>query len=254
MVCGILLQCKNVGYRINMSSEFIILVSLACVLGITHTLIGPDHYLPFIMMARARKWSLQKTLSITAVCGFGHVLSSVLLGFIGIVFGVALRRLEWIESWRGDLASWVLISFGLLYFIWGVHRLSKHKPHTHKHVHSDGSTHSHEHVHAMEHTHVHEQSTVTKLIPWSLFVIFILGPCEVLIPLLMYPSAIGEMWQVLMVAVVFSLATMGTMLLTVSGGYLGLQHVSFKFNEGYLHPIAGFVICSSGLAIKFLGL
>ena len=45
-----------------------------------HTILGPDHYLPFIVMARARSWSMARTLLVTAVCGLGHVASSILLG------------------------------------------------------------------------------------------------------------------------------------------------------------------------------
>ena len=34
-----------------------------------HTLLGPDHTLPFIVLARARGWSMARTLAITFVCG-----------------------------------------------------------------------------------------------------------------------------------------------------------------------------------------
>ena len=46
---------------------------LALYIGFFHTLIGPDHYLPFIVMARARRWSMFKTGWITVLCGIGHL-------------------------------------------------------------------------------------------------------------------------------------------------------------------------------------
>jgi len=61
--------------------------------------------------------------AITAACGAGHVLSSVLLGTVGIGAGVALSRLQRIESLRGALASYLLIGFGLAYAVWGLRRL-----------------------------------------------------------------------------------------------------------------------------------
>jgi len=66
-----------------MLDESAVLMGAAFSIGLLHTLFGPDHYLPFIAMSRARRWNLRKTLIVTLLCGVGHVLSSVLLGFLG---------------------------------------------------------------------------------------------------------------------------------------------------------------------------
>ncbi|HUU37383.1 MAG TPA: hypothetical protein VMW46_04160 [Candidatus Desulfaltia sp.] len=106
-----------------------VLAGTAATLGFVHTVIGPDHYLPFIVISRARRWSLTKTLLISFFCGLGHVLSSVVLGFVGIALGIAVARLEGVESARGNLAAWLLISFGFAYFVWGLWRALKKRPH-----------------------------------------------------------------------------------------------------------------------------
>jgi len=67
-----------------MLTEFSILMISAASTGFLHTLLGPDHYLPFIVMGKARRWSLWKTAWITIVCGIGHIGSSVSLGMVGI--------------------------------------------------------------------------------------------------------------------------------------------------------------------------
>ena len=100
-----------------MNTDIYILSLTAASIGFIHTLIGPDHYLPFIMMAKAGKWSKNKTIWVTILCGIGHVLSSVVLGIVGIAAGIALDRLELIEGTRGEIAGWALISFGFLYMI-----------------------------------------------------------------------------------------------------------------------------------------
>ena len=105
-----------------MSNELILLAGTAATLGFIHTVIGPDHYLPFIVLSKARKWSTFKTVLITFLCGIGHIISSVLLGFVGIAIGAAVFKLEAIESHRGDIAAWLLLVFGFTYFIWGLHR------------------------------------------------------------------------------------------------------------------------------------
>jgi hypothetical protein len=50
-----------------MTDASTVLTITAGTLGFFHTLFGPDHYLPFIMMARARRWSLAKTGWITII-------------------------------------------------------------------------------------------------------------------------------------------------------------------------------------------
>ena len=36
-----------------------------------------------------------------------------MLGFLGIALGIAVARLEGVESTRGEIAAWLLIGFGL---------------------------------------------------------------------------------------------------------------------------------------------
>ena len=90
--------------------------------------------------------------------------------------------------------------------------------------------------------------------PWILFTIFVFGPCEPLIPLIMYPAARGNMWAVALVASVFALVTIGTMLTIVYASCLGLSKLPFHKLERYSHALAGLAIFLSGGAIKFLGL
>ena len=61
------------------SQEFQILLFAAASIGFLHVLFGPDHYVPFIIMAKAGKWSLLKTFWITFLSGLAHILSSFLL-------------------------------------------------------------------------------------------------------------------------------------------------------------------------------
>ena len=225
------------------------LIALAFSTGVIHTLAGPDHYIPFIAMAKAGKWSTLKTSVVTVLCGFGHVMSSVVLGLIGVAIGIALARLEAFESFRGDIAGWLLLGFGIAYMAWGIHFAIRNKPHTHCHVHEDGVSHEHEHSHVEEHSHVHASDTNTrKLTPWILFTVFIFGPCEVLIPEIMYPAAKGSWIGVIAVATVFGVATIGTMTTIVLAGCWGLKRVpSF---ERYAHLAAGTAVAMCGLAIK----
>jgi nickel/cobalt exporter len=236
------------------SQELTILVITAASIGFFHTLFGPDHYLPFIVMGRARNWSLTKTAWITALCGVGHIAGSILLGMIGIAAGIGVTRLEALESVRGNVAAWLLIAFGLVYFVWGLRRAIKNRPHEHRHFHACGAAHSHEHKHTDDHAHPHEEEGKKTVTPWVLFTIFVLGPCEPLIPLLMYPAAKSSFGGVALVAGVFGLITVSTMLGIVMVSTLGISWLPMKRIECYSHALAGATICLSGLAIQFLGL
>lgn len=235
-----------------MTQELFLLTLTAAGIGFLHTLMGPDHYLPFIVLSRARGWSGRKTAGVTLLCGVGHVLSSVLLGLVGIALGVAVGRLEAIESWRGNVAAWLLITVGLVYGAWGLHRALRRKGH--HHFHFPGTRRLHELQHHPERAAELEAEGKVSLTPWVLFIVFALGPCEPLIPVLMYPAATASWGGVVLVAGVFSVATLGTMLGAVWVGKTGLDLVPLGRLERYSHALAGAAIFLSGLGIQVLGL
>jgi len=236
-----------------MNDSIVLLSATAVSLGFVHTILGPDHYLPFILLSQAKKWSIRKTMIITFLCGLGHVLSSVVLGLVGIAVGISVTKLVSVESFRGNIAAWLFIAFGLVYMIISIRNLIRKKKHTHTHFHIDGEKHVHEHDHNNEHTHIHQEEPV-KTTPWILFLIFVFGPCEPLIPILMYPAAENNIQGAVIVSILFSVVTIGTMMSVVLAFKLGLSKVNLKPIEKYSHLIAGAMILFSGLAIQFLGL
>ena len=236
-----------------LNQELLILSITAISIGFFHTLLGPDHYLPFIVMARTRRWSLLKTGWVTFLCGIGHIMSSVLLGIIGVALGIAVTRLEILESFRGNLAAWALIAFGLVYFIWGLRQAIRNRPHAHLHDHIDEGDHVHTHVHNKEHLHIHNKEKAANLTPWVLFTIFVFGPCEPLIPILMYPAAKKSIFGLIWVTGIFAAVTIATMLGVVIISTFGINLLPMKKLERYTHAIAGGTIFICGLAIQFLG-
>ena len=256
--------------------EIWVLAGTAASLGLVHTVIGPDHYLPFIVIGRARSWALRKTLGVAFLAGLVHILSSVALGFVGIALGIAVGKLEGVESARGEVAAWLLIGFGFAYFLWGVRRAWRGRAHTHSHLHAElhdepahgharasvdghehGRDHVHEHPHThelAEHAHPHGKGGKANITPWILFTIFVFGPCEPLIPLIMYPAARHSAAGVAVVAAAFGLATIATMLVIIAAASYGAKFVRLGRLERYSHALAGLMIFVSGLAVQFLGL
>ena len=239
------------------SREIWLLAGTAASIGLAHTVIGPDHYLPFIVISRARRWTLRKTLFVSFLAGLGHILSSVVLGFLGIALGIAVAKLEGVESARGALAAWLLVGFGFAYFIWGLRRAWKNKPHSHPHAHfhDHSEVHGHVHTHAdPDHIHLHGEERKVNITPWVLFAIFVFGPCEPLIPLVMYPAARHSPAGVVLVAGAFGLVTIVTMLVIITAASWGASFVRLGKLERYSHALAGLMIFVSGLSVQFLGL
>jgi ABC-type nickel/cobalt efflux system permease component RcnA len=248
-----------------MNAELLLLIGSAASIAFIHTLMGPDHYLPFVAMAKARSWSLGKTLRITLWCGLGHLIGSIALGLIGIFLGGQLATLEWVEAIRGETAAWLLIGFGLAYMAWGLRQAWRKRRHDHGHWHGK-QWHQHVHQHQREHAHVHDAATVQpaaksvestpqkSLTPWIIFIIFVLGPCEPLIPLLMYPAATHSVTGVIAVTTVFGTVTVLTMLIAVWVSSVGISQLRFNKLQRFDHALAGFAIFACGLGITFLGI
>jgi nickel/cobalt transporter (NicO) family protein len=239
---------------IVMTNEFLILVATAASVALFHTLTGPDHYLPFIVISKARNWKLKKTIWFTALCGVGHVGSSVLLGLIGIALGIAVEKIELFEGVRGSIVTYLFTSFGLIYMIWGIRRAFKNKSHRHVHFHSNENAHDHKHSHHHEHTHIHESTKKANLTPWILFTLFVFGPCEPLIPIVMYPAAKHNYPEMIILTVIFSFITIATMIVLVTAASYGIKLIPMQKVERYTHALAGGAIFICGLGMLFLGL
>ena len=125
------------------------------------------------------------------------------------------------------------------------------KEHSHGHDHNE-KFHHHSHHHLSRHTHIHgNEKSIT---PWALFVIFVLGPCEPLIPVLMYPAAQGDWQSLLGVTLVFGFVTISTMTFIVMISYKNIINLKLGFLEKYTHALAGLIIAISGLTIQLIDL
>lgn len=274
----------------TIAPDLSLLALTAASIGFVHTLLGPDHYLPFVALAKARRWSASRTATVTLACGIGHVLSSILIGTIGIAAGSAVDRLLHVESWRGDIAAWLLFGFGLAYLAWGVKRALRGETHSHDHIHADGTRHRHVHDHRLApHVHPHPRegsgspavalefhpvcapvgnaplrspiampapAPAAIITPWALFIVFVFGPCEPLIPVLMYPAADSNWTGVAIVCAAFGFATLATMLGVVMLLRRGLDALGTRFDgmERWSHALAGATLSACAAAIIFLGL
>jgi ABC-type nickel/cobalt efflux system permease component RcnA len=187
---------------------------------------------------------------ITAACGLGHVTVSVLLGTLGLLFGLELleafgRRME-------GIAGLLLVGFGLAYAAWGVRRALG--GHAHVHVHG-GQVHVHAHAHDHErqpHQHAHDTSPVRRSTAWTLFLLFSADPCVAVIPVMFASAPLG--WSgTLVVVAAYELATIGTMVALVIPARAAANTVRGAWADLWGDALAGGVVAGIGLAVLSLG-
>lgn len=193
--------------------------------GILHAL-APDHWLPFVSLARVQNWTRRRITSVTVLAGIGHVSSSLVIATIGIALGFAAEDITMWESHRGDVASLLLIGFGVAYMVWGIKNWGR--------------------------KHAHHLDRVRKVSYWTLFTLIVFGPCEPLIPLIFASTAFGWM-TVFIVFMTFGVATVGMMLVQVHLAVLGVSLMRSHWFEHASDVIAGGVIALTGVFIRVLG-
>lgn len=232
-----------------MQTEIEVLMIAAVTIACLHTATGPDHYIPFIALSKSRGWSFTKTLFWTILCGCGHVGSSVLLSLGGAAIGWSLSKVKWFEAVRGGIAGWALLIFGIVYSIWGLIKAKRNKVHKHFDIYDDGAIYVYEHKHG-EIVNPKDRHAVT---PWVMFIIFLLGPCEPMIPLLYFPAAKNSWAGMTLLIAVYTFFTLATMLLMVILGYYGIAFMKTEKLERHIHTLGGLTILICGAGMVFMG-
>ena len=203
----------------------------AITVGSLHTL-APDHWVPFAALSRARGWSTGRTIRVTLLCGFGHVTVSVLLGLIGLFFG--MRMIEAFGRKMEAVAGILLVGFGAAYAVWGLRRAAGRRLHGHLHSHYD---------------HVHDPDHATA---WTLFLLFSADLCVAVIPLLFAAAPLGAL-RTTGVVVVYELATLATMVALVLPARTGVRLFRSSWLDRYGDAVAGAVIAGVGLTVTAFG-
>ena len=217
----------------------------AVTVGVLHTVVGPDHYLPFVAIGAARDWSSKKLAAVTVICGAAHILASTAIAVVvGGLMGLGTAKVEETFGWQGSIVAWSLVVLGVAYAAWGIFR-----PHRHRHL-PDGSHLPEE----LDGTTAGSPSPAGKDVTvWTLVLIFAFGPCEALIPLVMLPSAQGSVAGIVLVLSLFGVATVATMTALVLLLHSGIKLLPMGRLARAAHPMAGAVIALCGVAI-LLGL
>jgi hypothetical protein len=183
----------------------------------------PTHWLPFVLVGRAQKWSTGRTLGVTLLAGLGHVGLTIALGLGLVVAGLAL------EPRLGGLFHWVvgglMIAVGLFYIARGRH--------------------NHAVPEAGRRAYASDRAAIVALVT-----LLTLSPCEAFLPY--YLAGMHHGWQAFLVlSAVLMTATSAGMLIFTGLSLAGFKRLGLHWVERYEETILGGALILVGLAVAF---
>lgn len=75
----------------------------------------PTHWLPFVLVGRAQRWSLPRMLGAVATAGLAHIATTAVVGGLIIAAGMALD--QWVAGFLPHLSAALLFLFGGFYLV-----------------------------------------------------------------------------------------------------------------------------------------
>lgn len=211
----------------------------------------PTHWLPFVLVARARGWGRAKTVAVTSLAGMGHVGLTTVLG-LGIAwFGFQL------DEKVGEAFPWIagglLLGFAAFYFWrqWTGAGVCHHHPPGSRHHADEHCQHEHEQSHWQE--ELHDSPLVSSGAgDWTavsgLFVMLTLSPCEGFLPV--YLSGVQFGWRgFIVLSVILAVATLGAMTLFTWLALIGFERFRLKSFERFEAGLLGALFAVLGVLI-----
>jgi hypothetical protein len=215
----------------------------------------PTHWLPFVLVARARGWGRAKTIGVAVMAGLGHVALTTLLG-LGIAwFGFQLdEKLGHLFPW---IAGGILVAIGAFFFWrqWRGGGICHHALPGGHHRPSERCGHESDHTHWDD--ELHDSALVSaKSGDWAaaggLFIMLTFSPCEGFLPV--YLSGVQFGWRGFVVlSLILAVGTFTGMLLFTWLALVGLERLRLKSFEHVEAGLLGALFSLLGVLLIALG-
>jgi len=228
-------------------TAFLLFLS-SCSTATIHALI-PDHWLPFVLMSRAERWSEKRAVALTGLAAFLHVMVTLFAGALTILVGSPTVQSLAERTGRslGFLIGLLLVIFGVSYGLF--RHLREASIHAAIDPGGDGpgaAAVERGHVHA--HGHLLERWFHGALTAGTLVLVIGISPCALLVPVLFAASAVGAA-ALLSAALGFALCTIGTMIGVTLVAMRGMRRIDLPFFTRYGDLISGALVSAVGLLL-----
>ena len=187
----------------------------------------PNHWLPLVAISKSENWSRRETIAATAIAGFSHTASTILIGILVGLLGFRLS--ENYEPIVRIIAPVVLIVLGSMYILLGM-------KHSHAHVHDSGGM-----------TDKNSKMAIIASLSFGMF----FSPCIEIEAYYFSAGLIG--WSgILIVSVVYLIVTVIGMLILVDLGLKGINKLDWHFLEHNEKRVTGIVLILLGFLAFFV--
>jgi len=226
-----------------MDSNLVTLLGGAFLLSLLHGLI-PNHWVPFVLLGRERKWETGRIVLVTLLGGAAHLSSTVL---VGVAIGIAGYALSlWFETVLRWAAPVILAAVGL-WVLWRGHGC--HDEHRYGEEHpAEGLSHNQAHdqaSHLRYHGHYHFSVRDLRTIG-TLCAMMFLSPCLELEAY--YPVAAHRGWLgIIAVSVVYMIVTVGVMMTMAGFAARSLEQLRWSFLSRHETKLSGALLVALGL-------
>ena len=219
-----------------------------------HTLI-PDHWLPFVLVGRARGWSARTTAVVSGFSAVVHTLLSIALGLFALGLGQTAAHAvgERLERASGVL----LVVFGVAYSLWAWRKGGHFHPggallHArNENEHCDG----HEGAVESEHLHYHADDAWIREDAgkgaFSLATIVGLNPCVLLLPIMVATAEQGP-GAMALVTLAYSVTTIALMVGLSVAGVAGTRRFPVPAVARHMETASGILIAMCGVVFLLI--
>jgi ABC-type nickel/cobalt efflux system permease component RcnA len=225
-----------------------LLLATAAATAAFHTLI-PDHWLPFVLVGRARGWSARTTAAVSGFSAFVHTLLSIALGLLALGLGQTAARAIGERLERGS--GLLLVVFGVAYALWAWRKGGHFHPGgalLHARNERDRCD-GHEGFVESEHLHYHADDAWIRTeaakgaIPLAMIVG--LNPCILLLPIMVATAEEGA-GAIALVTVAYSVTTIALMVGLSVAGVAGTRRLHVPAVARHMETASGILIALCG--------
>jgi nickel/cobalt transporter (NicO) family protein len=220
----------------------------AAATALVHTLI-PDHWLPFVLIGRARGWSARTTAAVSGFSALVHTLLSIGLGLMALRLGQFGARVIGERLERGS--GLLLVAFGAAYAVWAWRKGGHFHPggallhgrneeeRCDGHEGSAGSAHLHYHA---DDAWIRSEAGKGAM---SLALIVGLNPCILLLPIMVATAEEGAR-AIALVTSAYSLTTIALMVGLSVAGVAGTRRLPVPSVARHMETASGILIALCG--------
>ena len=188
----------------------------------------PNHWIPLVAVGRTERWRRSEALLFTAIVGFAHASSTILIGILVGLLGYELSARH--SAITSIAAPSLLIALGILYLVWDLAARRRHRDHFEQGGRSGGTS---------------KLALVASLSAAMFF-----SPCLELEAYYFSAGSLG--WPgILLVSSTYLLVTVLGMLVLVDLGLRGAQRIRSPFLEQHGRWVTGSLLLALGAAALF---